>query len=104
MDTQLKKGFLEICILRVIEDGDSYGYQMIKNLEPYIIISESTLYPILRRLEEAGELVSYTEEYHNRLRKYYQITQKGVEKLSAFRENMQQIKAVLDFVGTNQPE
>ncbi len=98
MDIQLKRGLLEICVLRAIKDGDSYGYQIIKDIAPYIDISESTLYPILRRLE-SGELLSvYTEEHNGRLRKYYRITEKGRERLIDFREEWREIMMIYDFV------
>ena len=51
MDIQLKRGMLDVCVLAAIKDEDSYGYQIIKDMKPYVTISESTLYPILRRLE-----------------------------------------------------
>ncbi len=57
MDTQLKKGLLEICVLAVLKKEDSYGYKIVKDISPYIEISESTLYPILRRLETANASV-----------------------------------------------
>ena len=54
MDAQLKKGLLEVCVLSAIREEESYGYKIISDLAPYIEISESTLYPILRRLESGG--------------------------------------------------
>ena len=56
MDVQLKRGLLDICVLAAIKNKDSYGYQIIKDMKPYVEISESTLYPILRRLETAQML------------------------------------------------
>ena len=69
MDAQLKKGFLEFCVLASIKNKDSYGYQIVKDVSQYIEISESTLYPILRRLESSQSVMTYTEEHKNRLRK-----------------------------------
>ena len=74
MDMQLKKGLLDVCVLAAIQKEDSYGYQIIKDMKPFIEISESTLYPILRRLEASDLLSVYTREYNGRLRKYYHIT------------------------------
>ena len=54
MDVQMKRGLLDVCVLAAIEPEDSYGYKIIKDVKPYVDISESTLYPILRRLEEGG--------------------------------------------------
>lgn len=98
MDTQLRKGLLEFCVLAVLEGKDSYGYQMIKDIGSYVDISESTLYPILRRMEEAGNVTSYTEEYHNRLRKYFHLSDKGLEHLNLFRREKNQIVKILDFI------
>jgi DNA-binding PadR family transcriptional regulator len=58
MDIQLKRGLLDICVLAAIKDEDSYSYRIIKDMKPYVEISESTLYPILRRLETAEVLVT----------------------------------------------
>ena len=77
MDIQLKKGFLEYCVLGALYQTDSYGYQIIKDISPCIEISESTLYPILKRLEASACVETYSVEHNSRLRKYYRITQKG---------------------------
>lgn len=68
IDPQLKRGLLEVCVLAVLRREDSYGYQIIKDLSSCIEISESTLYPILRRLEAAGCLSVYSVEHSGRLR------------------------------------
>ena len=60
VDPQLKRGLLDACVLSLLRRGDSYGYQLIKDISPYIDVSESTLYPILRRLEAAGCLTVYS--------------------------------------------
>ena len=80
MDVQLKRGLLDVCVLAAIKDEDSYGYKIIKDLKPCLLLSESTLYTILKRLEGAGMLTVRTAEYDGRLRKYYHITQAGREK------------------------
>lgn len=71
MNAQLKKGLLEFCVLAVLKKGDSYGYQMIKDMSHCIEISESTLYPILKRLEQNNYVETYSQEHNSRLRKYY---------------------------------
>lgn len=98
MDIQLKRGLLEICVLAAIKTEDSYGYQIIKDIKPYIEISESTLYPILRRLESSELLTVRTAEHNGRLRKYYHITESGLERISAFREEWKEITDIYDFV------
>ena len=86
MDIQLKRGLLDVCVLAAIEDRDSYGYQIIKDLKPFVDISESTLYPILRRLEGAELLTVYSSEHNGRLRKYYRITSAGSQRIADFKE------------------
>ena len=98
MDTQLKKGLIEFCVLCAIENKDSYGYQIIKDLAGYIKFSESTLYSILRRMEDAGYVTSYTEEYNNRLRKYFHLSDAGKKYLNLFREDIAQITGILEFI------
>lgn len=98
MDIQLKRGLLDICVLASIRDEDSYGYQIIKDVKPYIEISESTLYPILRRLEDGGALTVYSVEHNGRLRKYYHITDAGREKLEAFKSEWAEVMAVWKFI------
>lgn len=98
MDTQLKRGLLDICVLASIKSEDSYGYKIIKDIKPYIEISESTLYPILRRLEESGMLTVHSVEHNGRLRKYYHITPKGIERLNAFSEEWKEIISIYNFV------
>ncbi len=77
MDPQLKRGMLEACALAVLARGDSYGYQMVRDVGAHVEVSESTLYPILRRLEAGGYLRVYSREHNGRLRKYYGITEEG---------------------------
>ena len=98
MDVQLKRGLLDVCVLAAIKDGESYGYRIIRDIKPYIEISESTLYPILRRLEVAELLSVRTEEYSGRLRKYYAITPQGAKRLEEFREEWRELAAIHDFV------
>ena len=82
MEVQIKRGLLDVCVLAAIKYKDSYGYQIIKDMKPYMQISESTLYPILRRLEEGKMLTVYSVEHNGRLRKYYRITEKGQKRLA----------------------
>ena len=98
MDIQMRKGLLEICVLAAIQDGDSYGYQIIKDMKPYVEISESTLYPILRRLETAELLTVRSAEHNGRLRKYYHITPLGLQRLEAFKEEWQELLSIYRFV------
>lgn len=98
MDIQLKRGLLDLCVLAAIKDGESYGYRIIEEMKPFVLISESTLYPILRRLEEADCLTVQSEEHNGRLRKYYGITPSGRAKLAAFSEEWKEIEAIHQFI------
>ena len=98
MDIQLKRGLLDICVLAAIKNEDSYGYQIIKDMKPYVEISESTLYPILRRLETAKLLTVRTAEHSGRLRKYYSITPLGRERIEEFKKEWTEIMAIHEFV------
>ena len=98
MDVQLKRGLLDICVLSAIKDEESYGYQIIKDVKPYVDISESTLYPILRRLETAELLTVRSAEHNGRLRKYYRITDAGLERIAAFKEEWAEIMSIYQFV------
>ena len=98
MDIQLKRGLLDVCVLAAIRRSDSYGYKIIKDIGKCISVSESTLYPILRRHEEAGYLCVYSVEHNGRLRKYYRITEKGIARLSDFKKEWKEIVSVYNFV------
>ena len=98
MDIQLKRGLLDVCVLAAIQDQDSYGYQIIKDMKPYVEISESTLYPILRRLESANMLSVWSAEHNGRLRKYYRITQLGRKRIQDFKDEWQEMVAIYQFV------
>lgn len=98
MDVQIKKGLLEICALVVLKNEDSYGYQMIRDISSCISISESTLYPILKRLENSGCLTTYSVEHQGRLRKYYRITKAGLQKIDVFLDEWEQVMRVYKFI------
>jgi PadR family transcriptional regulator PadR len=98
MDIQLKRGLLDVSVLAAIKDGDSYGYKIIKDLKPYVELSESTLYTILKRLEAAELLTVRTAEYGGRLRKYYHITPDGLQRIEDFKEDWKEIVAIYQFV------
>ena len=98
MDAQLRKGLLEFCVLAAIQKTDSYGYQIIKDISLHIEISESTLYPILRRMEAGGKVESYLVEHQNRIRKYFHLTEAGREYLKGFIKDKEEILQVLAFI------
>ncbi len=98
MDIQMKRGLLDICVLAAIKNEDSYGYQIIKDLRPYIELSESTLYTILKRLETASMMTVRTAEHDGRLRKYYRITETGIKRIDEFKREWKEIVAIYKFV------
>lgn len=106
MDIQIKRGLLDVCVLAAIKDEDSYGYQIIKDIKPFVEISESTLYPILRRLEAAELLTVRNAEHNGRLRKYYHITRAGLMRIEDFKEEWKEILSIYTFItkedGTNE--
>ena len=98
MDIQLKRGLLDVCVLAAIKDGDSYGYQIIKDMKPYLQMSESTLYTILKRLELANMLTVRTSEHGGRLRKYYHITKAGLGRIEDFKDEWREVMQIYRFV------
>ena len=98
MDIQLKRGMLDVCVLAAIKDEDSYGYQIIKDMKPFVTISESTLYPILRRLEAGAFLTVRSVEHNGRLRKYYHITDEGKSRIEEFKEEWKELESIYRFI------
>jgi PadR family transcriptional regulator PadR len=104
MDIQLKRGLLDVCVLAAIKTEDSYGYKIIKDIKPYIEMSESTLYTILKRLELSGMLTVHSVEHEGRLRKYYHITKKGLSRIEEFKEEWREVMMIYKFVGGNEDD
>ncbi len=98
MDIQLKRGLLDVCVLSAIKNEESYGYKIIKDMKPYIEMSESTLYTILKRLETSAMLTVRTAEHGGRLRKYYKITKAGLGRIEDFKDEWREVMAIYRFV------
>lgn len=98
MDVQLRRGLIEICVLAAMLRGPTYGYKLIRDVEPYMEISESTLYPILKRLESGGCVRSWSAEHNGRLRKYYEITPLGGARIDEFLNDWQDIMKAYYFI------
>lgn len=98
MDIQLKRGILDVCVLAAIKDNDSYGYQIIKDVKPYIELTESTLYTILKRLENSKLLTVYSVEHNGRLRKYYRITNSGLKRIEDFKKEWHEVMIIYKFI------
>ena len=103
MDAQLKRGLLDVCVLAAIQKEDSYGYKIIKDLKPCIELSESTLYTILKRLESAGMLTVHSAAHDGRLRKYYHITPRGVQRIAEFKDEWEEVISIYQFVVKEDP-
>ena len=99
MDIQRKKGILDICVLSVLRKEPSYGYQIIQDVSQCIEVNDSTMYPILRRLENTECVTTYSKEYNGRVRKYFTITQLGIDKIEEFLSEWNEIKSIYEFVG-----
>ena len=98
MDIQLKRGLLDVCVLAAIKNGESYGYKIIKDLKDCVVLSESTLYTILKRLENAEMLTVRCAEHDGRLRKYYKITDTGLFRIEEFKNDWKEIMSIYSFV------
>ncbi len=81
MNIQLKKGILELCVLYLLNKQDCYGYELVSTISKNILISEGTIYPLLKRLKDDGCFETYLQEsQEGPPRKYYRITEKGINK------------------------
>ena len=98
MDIQLKRGLLDVCVLAAIKNEESYGYKIIKDVKPCIELSESTLYTILKRLEGAKMITVRSAEHNGRIRKYYKITEAGLERIDEFRKEWKEMISIYEFV------
>ncbi len=98
MDAQMKKGLLDACVLHILKLGDTYGYKLTQEVTILLETSESALYPVLRRLEAQGFLETYSAEYSGRLRRYYRITAGGISRLNEYKNELMELKKVINFI------
>jgi PadR family transcriptional regulator PadR len=78
MNSQLKKGTLELCVLTLLSRGDMYGFELTGTISAHIAISEGTIYPLLKRIKDEGFVTTYLKEsQEGPPRKYYSITDNG---------------------------
>ena len=98
MDGQMKRGLLDVCVLAAIGEEDSYGYRILKDMKPYLEVSESTLYTVRKRLEASQMLTVRAAEHGGRIRKYYRITDEGRQRIEEFRDEWDEIVSVYRFV------
>ena len=100
MDAQLKRGLLDVCVLTALSRGESYGYRLVRDVGELIAVSESTLYPILKRLEAGGLVTVRSAEHNGRLRKYYSITEAGMARIRAFLAEWQELTRIFNRIET----
>ena len=81
MAFKIESSLLDACALAILHRGDTYGYEITQEMKKSITVSESTLYPVLRRLQQEQLCQTYDQPYQGRTRRYYRITEKGEEKL-----------------------
>lgn len=98
MDAQMKRGFVEACVLVAVRDEESYGYQIIRDVPAVLGLTESTLYPVLKRLEAAGHVSARSAEHNGRLRKYYRITDSGRARLAEVLAERAEVEQVYDYI------
>jgi PadR family transcriptional regulator PadR len=104
MESQFRRGILDACVLAVLERGESYGYQMVKDIKTFIDITESTLYPILKRLENANMLTVFTQEHNGRLRKYYKITDEGRSHITQLLNEWEEVVKIYQYITKEREE
>lgn len=107
MNTQFKKGIVELCVLKLVSEQDMYGYEVVQKLSQHIPTSENTVYPILRRLTKEENFTTYTvDNLGSPLRKYYQITDQGMQRFSDLIEEWEtfitQVNQILKRGDTNE--
>ncbi|WP_054711789.1 PadR family transcriptional regulator [Bacillus sp. JCM 19041] len=98
MNAQFKKGILELIVLLIIKREDEYGYSLVKKISNKIVISEGTVYPILRRLVKEDYLTTYhTESKEGPFRKYYKITNNGISKLNTLKNEWNDFFLIINY-------
>lgn len=98
MDIKVKKSLLDLCVLSVLYKGDSYGWQILKDLSHLLEINESTLYATTNRLEREEFLTTYSEEHSGRLRRYFKITIEGERRLQKFKDDYEELDIIHRFI------
>ena len=106
MDAKLKKGAIEMCVLHVLKNNDSYGYDISEKISQFIEVNEGTIYPILRRLNDLDFVTTYLKESNDGPpRKYYKITESGVERYNLLKTDWLEFnKSVLKLMEENKWE
>lgn len=90
MGFPISAALLDACVLSQLSDKDSYGYEITNELSNRLKVSESTVYPVLRRLQTTGLLSTYDQPFQGRMRRYYSLSEQGVKQLELYRDDWQQ--------------
>jgi len=98
MEAQMKRGFLEACVLAAVSGEESYGYQIVRDVPASMGLTESTLYPLLKRLERAGCITARSAEHNGRLRRYYRITDAGRARVEEFLAEWPSVREIYAYV------
>lgn len=99
MNTQFRKGIIEMCVIALIDKNDMYGYEIVQSLAEFTDINEGTIYPILRRITKEGYFTTYLKESSSGpARKYYRITPLGKIFLDDLKKEWQDIKIMVDKI------
>ena len=96
MGFKIESSLLDACSLAILSRGDTYGYEITQQMKNAISISESTLYPVLRRLQKEGLCITYDQPHQGRNRRYYRITEKGLEKLADYRKQWEEYRSAIE--------
>ena len=96
MGFKIESGLLYACALAILSKGDTYGYEITQAMQKAIVVSESTLYPVLRRLQKEGLCRTYDKPYQGRNRRYYSITEEGRSKLKEYRKQWLDYRTAID--------
>lgn len=96
MAFSLQTSILDLCVLSLLRNKDRYGYSFTQKMKRVMPISESTIYPVLRRLQKDGLLDTYDRQHQGRNRKYYRITEAGRNRLTIYQEDWEAFKTALE--------
>ncbi|MDO4485471.1 MAG: PadR family transcriptional regulator [Bacillota bacterium] len=96
MAFKIESGLLDACALSILSRGDTYGYEITQSMKQAVSISESTLYPVLRRLQKEKLCRTYDEPYQGRNRRYYSITDAGRQKLEEYQNDWEEYRTAID--------
>jgi len=98
MTIQVTGNLLEGCVLAVLSTGDEYGYSLTQRVKNELGVSESTLYPVMRRLQTDDCLTAYDMPHNGRNRRYYRITERGQNQHHACKLAWTQFKGRIDGI------